>query len=254
MAEGSAVATNVAMTHLLIVDAHSPTSGEALAGAKGLSRSLLYWLQTEAPRPDGKAGYPGLRLRPDITGTADGFVKHPYVREGRRIIGEFRILEQHVGVEARPGVEGAEVFHDSIGIGSHRLDLHPSTGPRAYVDLAHWPFQIPLGALLPVRLENLLPACKNIATTHVTNSAYRFQPVEWNVGEAAGALAAFCIGRGAQPRQVHRDQALLGEFQSLLADHLGVPLAWPAYRPYGRHFHGPWRKLYPMSAPLPRRP
>ena len=230
-----------------IVDANSSTSEEALDGAKGLSRSLLYWLQTEAPRPDGKAGYPGLRLRPDITGTSDGFVKHPYAREGRRIVGEFRILEQHVGVEARSGVEGAQVFHDSIGIGSHRLDLHPSTGPRAYVDLAHWPFQIPLGALLPVRLENLLPACKNIATTHVTNSAYRFQPVEWNVGEAAGALAAFCVGRGAQPRQVHRDRALLGEFQSLLADHLGVPLAWPAYRPYGRHFHGPWRKLYPMS-------
>jgi hypothetical protein len=73
--------------------------------------------------------------------------------------------------------------------------------------------------------------------------------VEWNVGEAAGALAAFCVERGAQPKQVREDKALLTEFQSLLADRLGVPLAWPAYRPYGRHFHGPWIKRYPMSTP-----
>src|SRR4029079_965007 len=34
-----------------------------LAGAKQLSLSWLYWLQTEAPRPDGGTGWPGLRLR-----------------------------------------------------------------------------------------------------------------------------------------------------------------------------------------------
>ncbi len=32
--------------------------------AKQLSLSLLYWMQTEAPRPDGGAGWKGLRLRP----------------------------------------------------------------------------------------------------------------------------------------------------------------------------------------------
>ena len=38
--------------------------------AKQLSLSLLYWLQTECPRPDGKVGWKGLRLRPDLMGTA----------------------------------------------------------------------------------------------------------------------------------------------------------------------------------------
>jgi hypothetical protein len=37
------------------------------------------------------------------------------------------------------------------------------------VDFDARPFQIPLGALIPRRIENLLPACKNIGTTHVTN-------------------------------------------------------------------------------------
>ena len=74
--------------------------------AKQLSLSLLYWLQTEAPRPDGGAGWPGLRLRKDIVGTEDGLAKYPYIREGRRIKAEFTILEQHVGTEARMKLTG----------------------------------------------------------------------------------------------------------------------------------------------------
>ena len=40
-------------------------------GRIALSLSLLYWLQTEAPRPDGKFGYRGLRLRKDVVGTEE---------------------------------------------------------------------------------------------------------------------------------------------------------------------------------------
>ncbi|HBG57480.1 MAG TPA: FAD-dependent oxidoreductase, partial [Porphyromonadaceae bacterium] len=49
--------------------------------AKQLSHSLFYWLQTEAPRPDGGNGWRGLRLRRDIMGTEDGMAKYPYIRE-----------------------------------------------------------------------------------------------------------------------------------------------------------------------------
>ncbi|MFF9401864.1 FAD-dependent oxidoreductase [Streptomyces sp. NPDC014744] len=31
---------------------------------------------------------------------------------------------------------------------------------------------------------------------------YRLHPVEWNVGEVAGALAAHCVAEGVEPRQV----------------------------------------------------
>ena len=55
------------------------------------------------------------------------------------------------------------------------------------------PFQIPLGALIPIECDNLLAACKNINTTHLSNGAYRLQPVEWSIGEAAGSLAAYCV-------------------------------------------------------------
>lgn len=65
-------------------------------GAKQLSMSLLYWLQTEAPSPDGGTGWPGLRSRPDIAGTEDGLAMMPYIRESRRIRAFKTVIEQEV--------------------------------------------------------------------------------------------------------------------------------------------------------------
>ena len=87
-----------------------------------------------------------------------------------------------------------------MGVGCYRIDLHPRVSGAGYLDLGCWPFQIPLGALIPVRVENLLPGGKNLGVTHITNGAYRVHPVEWNVGEAAGLLAAFCLERKSSRR------------------------------------------------------
>ena len=204
---------------------------ENLRRCKQLSGSFLYWMQTEAPRHDSGYGYPGLRLRHDIVDTDDGLAKYVYVREARRIISEFTVLEQHVGAEQRnaAGLVGAETFHDSVGVGSYRIDLHPSTAPRTYVDISNYPFQIPLGALIPQRVENLLPACKNLGVTHITNGCYRLHPVEWNIGEASGALAAWCLEKGLTPRQVRGDAMHLRDFQAMLVGKLGFKLEWPEY-------------------------
>jgi hypothetical protein len=213
----------------------SESVGRHVDRAKQLSLSLLYWLQTACPRPDGGVGWKGLRLRPDLVGTADGLAKAPYIRESRRIQAEFTVLEQHVGTDARRKHAGqldaaAEPFPDSVGVGSYRIDLHPSTGGVNYVDISSLPFQIPLGALIPRRVENVLPACKNLGTTHITNGCYRLHPVEWAIGEAAGALAAFCRDRGTAPRAVRNTPRLMADFQARLAAR-GVELAWPKLTP-----------------------
>jgi hypothetical protein len=211
--------------------------GRHVNRGKQLSLSLLYWMQTEAPRPKGKSGWRGLRLRRDIVGTDDGLAKYPYVRESRRIRAEFTVLEQHVSTDARMKATGqaleqltAERFADSVGIGSYRIDLHPTSGGGNYIDISSLPFQIPLGALIPRRVENLLAGNKNIGTTHITNGCYRLHPVEWNIGEAAGAAVAFCLERKEPPRRVRRDTRMLGDSQRMLqAD--GVELSWPQLRP-----------------------
>ncbi|WP_179106933.1 FAD-dependent oxidoreductase [Variovorax sp. KK3] len=200
----------------------------ALQSSREFSLAFFYWMQTEAPRHDGGAGYPGLRLRGDVLGTTDGLAKQAYYREGRRIQAEFTVLEQHIGVQARPGYDAAERFADSVGIGAYRIDLHPSTRGRNTVDIDSYPFQIPLGALLPVRVDNLLPACKNIGTTRVTNGAYREHATEWSIGEAAGALAAFALCKQQPPRAVRASPALLADFQQLLQGQ-GVLLEWPSF-------------------------
>lgn len=202
-------------------------AARALAASRELSESFLYWMQTEAPREDGGSGYPGLRLRGDVTGTADGFAKRVYIRESRRALTEFRVLEQHVGVEARGAGTGSAVFDDSVGLGHYRIDLHPSTAGRTYVDIESYPFQIPLGALLPVRMENLLPAAKNIGSTHITNGCYRLHPVEWSIGEAVGALAAVSLGNRVPPRAVRARGDLLDELRRVLTGPLGITLRWP---------------------------
>lgn len=209
-----------------IMDTSADERRRHLDSARQLSLSLIYWLQTEAPRPDGKQGWPGLRPRDDVVGTRDGLAKGPYVRESRRIKAELTVVEQHVSAAHRPGSRLGASFPDSVGIGHYRIDLHPSTGGSNFIDVEALPFQIPLGALIPVRMENLLPAAKNIGTTHITNGCYRLHPVEWNVGEAAGALAAFCLARRTSPRSVLHTESLLHDFQEVLKRR-GVELAWP---------------------------
>ena len=56
--------------------------------------------------------------------------KQAYYREGRRIRAEFTVLEQHIGVAARQGLDAAERFFVSVGIGAYRIDLHPSRRGR----------------------------------------------------------------------------------------------------------------------------
>ncbi|MFI5690700.1 FAD-dependent oxidoreductase [Kribbella sp. NPDC051586] len=207
-----------------------PDASKHLAAARELSQSVFYWLQTEAPRPDGGSGFPGLRLRGDLLGSADGLAQAPYIRESRRIKAEYTVVEQDLSVAVR-GDRGAVEYDDTVGIGMYRIDLHPSTGGDNYIDVASSPFRIPLGALIPQRVENLLPANKNLGTTHITNGCYRLHPVEWNIGESAGALAAFCLDRSTTPRAVRNTPALLAEYQSRLVAE-GVELSWPEVSGY----------------------
>ena len=207
-----------------------PDAAHHLAQARELSLSFLYWMQTEAPRPDGGTGFRGLRLRSDVTGSHDGLAMAPYIRESRRIQAQYTIVEQDLSLAVR-GQRGAVTYPDSVGIGMYRIDLHPSTGGDNYIDIGASPFQIPLGALLPRRLTNLVAASKNIGTTHITNGCYRLHPVEWNVGEVAGMLAAHCLSSGKQPTQVRTEAEEPRIFQQLLvAD--GIELAWPQVAGY----------------------
>jgi hypothetical protein len=214
-----------------IVDVSAPQAASALQDAKRVSLGFLHWLQTAAPAEADRLGAPELRLRPDVMGTVDGLSKHPYIREARRIRAHRTIVEQDVSVDYQHGVRAAR-FADSVGIGWYPIDIHRSGPEDVGVSTRTRPFQIPLGALVPVELANLVAAAKNIGTTHITNGCYRLHPVEWNIGEAAGALAAWSLETRQPPERIWRDAGELKRFQRSLLNE-GVPLAWVVDVPAG---------------------
>jgi hypothetical protein len=241
--------------NIIGANAGSPADIAAtLARARRASLGYVYWLQTECPREEreedkGKrekettehpntqhltpnTGYPEFRLRTDLFPTSDGCSTKPYIRESRRIRSRRPILEQEIVVRdfqgniCRGDRARAAFMPDTVGIGHYWLDIHPNGHgePNAFVPTR--PFQIPLGALIPVRWTNLLPACKNLGVTHLTNGAYRLHPIEWNIGESVGLLAACCIELDLNPTQIYEDAEARLYLQRTLIGHFGIPLHW----------------------------
>ncbi|HLW80262.1 MAG TPA: FAD-dependent oxidoreductase, partial [Terriglobia bacterium] len=197
---------------------------EVLRQAKLASLGFAYWLQTEAPRDDAGAGtgYPELEFQTSQLGSADGLSQFPYVRESRRLKALETVREQDISAQYQKGPRAAP-FSDSAGIGDYAIDIHGCS--KQDLSLPTKPFQIPLGALIPFQIENLLAASKDIGTTHITSGAYRVHPVEWAIGEAAGALADFALEHNSTPARIQSDPMLTEQFQAALLER-GAPVYW----------------------------
>ena len=184
---------------------------EHLARAREQTRCCVYWLWEQ--------GYP-VALNGEVLGTEDGLAKAPYIRESRRIRARTTILEQEVAKAYSPGILRRD---DSVGVGHYAIDLHITTHTgTTFYEEAH-PFEIPLNAMIPIRMRNLIPAAKNIGATHMTGGCFRLHPVEWTVGEAAGHLAAWCVKHGMTPAETADSQ--MAAFQAELEKN-GFQLHW----------------------------
>ena len=175
-------------------------------------------------RPSGdRLGAPELRLRPDVMGTSDGLSKHPYIRESRRIRALKTIVEQEVSAHHQQGPRGA--FRR---LGRRRLvsDRHPPLGARRRRRSCRTrPFQIPLGALFPIRVDNLIAG----------GQEHRHDPHHQRLLPAAsgrvehrrggGSAGGLRLDQGKSAATVHQHLELRSAFQrGLLGE--GVPLAW----------------------------
>ncbi len=124
------------------------------------------------------------------------------------IVGDIPIAE----VEKRGR---STIYPDSVGIGHYAIDFHPCLtfhpvtargnierpGERKGAGQAY-PFQIPLRALIPQKIDNLLIGGKSLAVSHIASAAYRVHSFEWSVGAAAGITADFSLERGILPYQL----------------------------------------------------
>ena len=234
-----------------VIDQPAEKRAQILDEAKRLALGFLYWLQTEAPGDNGSSnGYPGLRLLPEVMGTADGLSKEPYIRESRRILSLRRIVEGDIVAEGQEGARSRNM-NDAVGLGWYAMDLHDCVGNPRSMFAQTLPFQIPLGALIPRETTNLVAGCKNIGTTHLTNGAYRLHPVEWSIGEAAGTVAATCCHTGRSPYSVREDRGSLRQIQYTLLRR-GAPVAWSVDVPESDPLYVPAQMLMLMGAIPPR--
>ncbi|WP_245395528.1 FAD-dependent oxidoreductase [Anthocerotibacter panamensis] len=203
---------------------------EALARAEAHAYGYYYWLvngtkdvllQQRDPsyRKPTYPNYAFLRGVASPMGTEHGLARYPYIREGRRIIGRpsrsypegFAIYETDItGQEPTLLFPGrTRLYPDTVGLGGYPIDFHPCIINDQFApapdDVTGSPpnpqalYQIPLRALIPQKIDNLLAGAKNIATTHITNASYRVHPVEWAIGAAAGNTAAFVLEQGVLP-------------------------------------------------------
>lgn len=171
-------------------------------------------------------------------GTESGLSMVPYIREGRRIAGiraynqrEFALRE----ADLRRDMPGKRDFsrsaiarvHYSIDIHGcrYRETHHDGEASSASVqeDVVR-PTLIPLEALIPQGIDNLLIGGKGIAVTHIANGMTRIHQGEWSIGAAAGAIAGWIekqpeagikpldiVRRGFMPQlRAHMEQQGLG--------------------------------------------
>ena len=118
-----------------------------------------------------------------------------YIREGRRMTGEFVMTQKDVQTDiTKP---------DPIGMGSYNSDSHNVqrfVTPEGFVEnegdiqVPVHPYQIPYRVMLPKRSETvnlLVPVC--LSASHVAYSSLRMEPQYMIIGQAAGVAAALAL-------------------------------------------------------------
>lgn len=124
-----------------------------------------------------------------------------YVRQGRRILGRAMVTQHNFTVDAKTG--RTPRVSQPVAIGEHSFDVHPCHDRRFAVDGfmegVLWypkkafgpaqPGQVPYGAMVPQRIDNLLVPVA-LSCTHVAMSVLRMEPVWMTLGQVAGLAAA----------------------------------------------------------------
>ncbi|MGC4053911.1 MAG: FAD-dependent oxidoreductase [Paludibaculum sp.] len=122
-----------------------------------------------------------------------------YVREARRMVGEF--------VSTQKDLQTERTKPDAIGMGSYNSDSHNLqrfVNDKGFVEnegdvqVPVQPYQIPYRVLVPKKSEvtNLLvPVC--FSASHVAYSSMRMEPQYMILGHAAGIAAALSVQSGS---------------------------------------------------------
>lgn len=184
--------------------------------AKNHTLQFIYYIQKEL-------GYKNLGLADDEFPSEDKLALIPYSRESRRIKGLVRLNYNHL---VKPFEQPEALYRTGISVGDYPVDHHHHKNESApEIKFTHVnAYNIPLGCLIPEKTEGLIAAEKNISVSNIVNGTTRLQPVVLLTGQAAGALAAYCVQKNSQPQKANaRDiQQLLLNVKCYLMPYVDV--------------------------------
>jgi FAD dependent oxidoreductase len=159
--------------------------------AKQHTLGFIYFMQTEL-------GMKNIGLADDeLDG---GLALIPYNREGRRMKGIVRMNINHI----KNPYENT-LYRTGISVGDYPVDHHHAQYPGKVPEIEFPPipsYTIPLGTLLPEKIDGLVVCEKGISVTNIVNGTTRLQPVVLLTGQAAGMLAALSVKEKKKPGNV----------------------------------------------------
>jgi hypothetical protein len=181
------------------------------------TQSFFYFLSQDARVPASlRAEVNQWGLPKDEFADTDHWPNQLYIREGRRLVGEYVMRQADLQTErTKP---------DSIGMGSYNSDSHNiqrvampdgSVQNEGDVQVPVEPYEIAYRSILPKRSESenlLVPVC--LSASHAAYSSVRMEPQYMIIGQAAGVAAALAVNGH---RDVHDVE--IPELQQKLREH-----------------------------------
>jgi hypothetical protein len=159
--------------------------------AKNFTLGFIYFLQTELKQP--QIGFATDEVN-------EGMAFMPYNREGRRLKGKVRLNIDHIATPFK-----TNLYRTGISVGDYPVDHHHAryNGKVPPIPFPSVPsFNIPLGALMPEKIQGLVVCEKGISVSNIANGTTRLQPVVLLTGQAAGALAAVSLQQNMNVQEV----------------------------------------------------
>ncbi len=135
-----------------------------------------------------------------------GFPRQVYVREGRRVEGEYRFS----GHDALPVADGARppVAADSITASHYPIDSHAHRKREperwhldGFLSQPTRPYTVPYGVIVPREVDGLLVPVA-VSATHLGFGTLRMEPCWMAMGQAAGTAAHLALAAGVAPRRL----------------------------------------------------
>lgn len=169
---------------------------------RNMTLGLLWFLQNDDAIPLEQRDLANQYHLPLDEFTDNGhFPFQLYVREARRLVGEFTLTEGHITRQYSKGLHQKEcISHpDTIAVGEFPIDSFPCRkrqpgdevvleGYLGMLDHITRPYEIPYRIMIPQTINGLIVPVA-ASTTHVAFSSIRMEPTWMALGQAAGVAA-----------------------------------------------------------------